>query len=111
MIFKLYDSGLLTDEGGKLRPAVKEKVLSLLGYKDLDYQKGLSRLHEEKALNENEALLKREVLVEQIDDDAVHIDEHTRFVLSEYSTLSQAQKQRFYAHIGAHENKIKTIGE
>lgn len=37
MIFKLYQSGLLTDESGRLRPATKEKVLSLLGYKDLDY--------------------------------------------------------------------------
>ncbi len=38
MIFKLYDSGILTDEDGRLRPSVKAKVLSLLGYKDLDYK-------------------------------------------------------------------------
>ena len=42
MIFKLYNSGLLTDEEGKLRPAVKEKVLALLGYKDLDYHNYIS---------------------------------------------------------------------
>ena len=46
IIFKLYTSGLLSDGEGKLRPATKEKILSLLGYKELDYQKGLNHLHE-----------------------------------------------------------------
>ncbi len=107
MIFKLYNSGLLTDEEGKLRPAVKEKVLALLGYKDLDYQKGLSRLQEEKALNENETLLSLDVPVEEIDDDNIHVDEHTRYVLSEYTSITEEQKTRFYTHINAHKNQLK----
>ncbi len=107
IILKLYDSGLLNDSEGKLRPATKEKVLALIGYKDLDYRKGLSSLQEEKAQNENEKIKKTEVHVETIDDDAIHIDEHTRYVLSEYDSLSETQKSRFYTHIEEHKTKIK----
>ncbi len=107
MFFKLYESGLLSDEDGKLRPSTKEKLLSLLGYKELDYQKGLSRLHEEKAQDENQRLLKGEVSVEHIDNDNVHIDEHVRYMLSEYSDLNEKQKQNITAHVLAHEKNIK----
>ncbi len=107
MIFKLYESGLLTDEDGKLRPSIKEKVLSLLGYKELDYQKGLSRLQEEKAQKENDHLRKENVTIDEIDDDAIHVDEHTRFVLSEFTSLNDKQKQRFYEHIREHKQRLK----
>ena len=105
IVFKLYSSGLLSDENGKLRPATKEKVLALLGYKELDYQKGLAHLQEEKAQSENEDLRSKDVGVDEIDDHAVHIDEHIRYVLSEYKSLSEEQKQRYYAHISLHKNK------
>jgi hypothetical protein len=107
MIFKLYESGLLTDEDGKLRPSIKEKVLSLLGYKELDYQKGLARLQEEKAQKENDSLRKESVPIDEIDDDSIHVDEHVRYVLSEFSSLKEEQKQRFYQHIKEHKNRIK----
>ncbi len=112
MIFKLYQSGLLSDDNGKLRPATKEKVLSLLGYKELDYQKGLARLQEEKAQEENEIILKKELEVDEIDDHEIHIDEHTRYVLSEHLSLKKEQKERFYSHIKLHKDAInKEIGE
>jgi len=107
MIFKLYESGILQDDEGKLRPATKEKILSLLGYKELDYQKGLSRLHEEKAQKENEILIKDAVEVDYIDDDSVHIDEHVRYLLSEYGDMQTDARQRITAHVKAHENNIK----
>ena len=112
IIFKLYTSGLLSDGEGKLRPATKEKVLSLLGYKELDYQKGLAHLHEEKAIKENENMRTKALSVEEIDDHSIHIDEHTRYVHSEYSSITEEQKQRYYAHINEHKSKIeKTEGE
>ncbi len=112
MIFKLYQSGLLSDENGKLRPATKEKVLSLLGYKELDYQKGLARLQEEKAQQENDIMLTKDMEIDEIDDHEIHIDEHTRYVLSEHTSLSKDKKQRFYSHIKAHKDAIKIeIGE
>ena len=107
MIFELYESGLLTDNEGNLRPAIKEKVLALLGYKELDYQKGLARLQEDKAQRENDLLRKEDTVIDEIDDDAIHVDEHTRYVLSEFTTLKDKQKQRFYAHIKAHKDRIQ----
>lgn len=105
LVFQLYESGILADDEGRLRPEIKEKVLALLGYKELDYQKGLSRLHEDKAEKENELLRKKDVSVDEIDDNAIHIDEHTRYVLSEFEWLDDLQKQRFYAHISEHKQK------
>ncbi len=107
MVFKLYESGLLSDADGKLRPTTKEKVLSLLGYKELNYQKGISRLHEEKAEDENERLRKEMILIEEIDDDAIHVDEHIRYVLSEYHSLTEEQKNRFNEHIKEHKTRIQ----
>ncbi len=109
MIFKLFSSGLLFDDDGKLRPGTKEKVLSLLGYKDLDYQKGLSRLQEEKAQRENEDIRKAVVEIEEIDDDTIHVDEHTRYVLSEYTDMTKEERQRFYIHIAEHKERIKKL--
>ena len=109
MVFRLFDSGLLSDDEGKLRPATKEKVLSLLGYKDLDYQKGLSTLQMEKAQYENGLLREKELPVEEIDNHEIHVEEHTRYVLSEYSELSETQKQNVFKHVREHKQAIKQI--
>ncbi len=107
VIFDLYKSGLLFGDDGKLNSSTKEKVLSLLGYKDLDYQKGLARLHEEKAQNENKTIRFRGLDAENIDDHKIHIDEHTRYVLSEYDELTAAEKERLLSHIKEHQDKLK----
>ncbi len=106
MIFKLYESGLIADENGKIRESVKEKILSILGYKDLDYKKGVSRLHEEKAQNENDKIRKIGLSTEEIDDDAIHVDEHTRYILSEYDELTDEEKERLFSHLKEHKEKI-----
>jgi len=109
MIFKLYESGLLCDEGGRIRSSVKERVLSLLGYKELDYNRGIARLQEEKAKEENDKLKKGEIPIDKIDDDNVHVDEHVRYVLSEYNDLNEKQKENYYAHIDAHKQRLKLM--
>ena len=101
----LYTSGLLTDENGVLRPATKEKLLSLFGFKDLDYRKGVSRLQEQRAQQENEIIRDKGAKVSEIDDDAIHIDEHTRYVLGEFDELTESEKTRFFAHIKAHKDR------
>lgn len=111
MVFKLYDSGLLTDENGNLPASTKEKVLSLLGYKDLDYRKGIAGLQEDKAKKENERMRSKVVDVDEIDDHSIHIDEHTRYILSEYEELDKSTKQRYFEHINEHNERIKNIRE
>lgn len=106
MIFKLYNSGLLTDDSGKLRPATKEKVLSLLGYKDLDYQKGVSEMQSEKAQKENAKIRKIGLSTEEVDDDVIHIDEHTRYILSEYDELDENEKTRLFGHLKEHKERL-----
>ena len=98
---------ILCDDDGNVRQSVKGKMLSLLGYKDLDYKKGVSRLQEEKAQRENELLRKGEVSVEEVDDDVIHVEEHTRYALIEYDELSKEEKQRIFAHVKAHKDRIK----
>ncbi|MBR0188842.1 MAG: hypothetical protein IJQ23_00475, partial [Clostridia bacterium] len=106
-VMALYSSGLLTDDAGLMRPAVKEKLLSLFGFKELDYRKGVSRLQEQKAQQENEVIRAKGLNIEEIDDDAIHKDEHTRYVLSEYDELSEEEKERLFAHIKAHRERLK----
>ena len=102
LIFKLYESGLLLDENKNLPSATKEKVLSLLGYKDLDYRKGISGLQEEKAKKENERMRLECVTVDEIDDHLIHIDEHVRYYLSEYEEMGEEMKKRYFEHVRAH---------
>lgn len=108
MIINLYKNGLLTDEDGTVRQETKEKLLNLLGYKDLDFRKGVSRLQESKAQGENEKIRKIGLAVEEIDDDAIHIDEHTRYILSEYDELTQEEKERLFKHLAEHKERLKT---
>ena len=110
-VFEMYKSGLLSDEDGNLRPAVKEKVLELLGYKELDYKKGISRLHEQKAQSENETIRKAGLFAEEIDDHRIHIDEHVRYILSEYDELTDVEKENLYAHLKQHKEMLKSNGE
>lgn len=111
MIFRLYESGLLNDEEGQIRPVTREKILSLLGYKDLDYKKGMARLQEEKAQRENEQIKKRDMGIEEIDDDRIHVDEHSRYILCEYESLTEEQKQRLLNHVSLHKQRISMKGE
>lgn len=107
LLLKLYNSGLLADENGVLRATVKEKVLTLLGYTDLDYRKGLSRLQEEKALNENDKIRKYGLPTDEVDDHSIHLDEHVRYILSEFNTLNDQEKQRLYQHVKEHKQKLE----
>ena len=107
MILELYKSGILLDAKGNMRSVTKEKILSLLGYQDLDYEKGVSRLHEEKAQYENPIIKNKGLNVEEIDDDQIHVDEHVRYILSEYESLKDNEKQRLFEHLRAHKERIK----
>ena len=106
LLFKLNETGLLNDETGKIKPSVKEKVLTLMGYKDLDGARGVYRLQEEKAIKENQKLKRAMIDIEEIDDDGVHITEHTRYVLSEYEEMSKEQKETFNIHIKQHKQRL-----
>lgn len=111
LVFKLYSSGLLADDDGKLQASTREKLLALLGHKDLDVKKGIARLQEERAQKENVKLRRGEAEIAEIDDDALHISEHTRYFLSEYDELDKTTAERFNEHIRKHKQRINEKGE
>ena len=51
-------------------------------------------------------MITKEVAVDDVDDDAVHIAEHVRYVLCEYDDLTEAARARIYAHIRLHKNRV-----
>ena len=111
MILRLYESGVLSDEDGKVSQKTKEKILSLLGYGDLDAKKGLSALHEEKSQKENEILRSRSVEVDLLDDHEIHVDEHVRYFLTEHDELSESEKQNYLNHVQEHKKYVKKLND
>lgn len=107
LIYELYNMGLLADENGKVSDETRERVLNALGFGGLEAARGLSALHANKAAEENRQLCAGDVPVDSFDDDSVHIAEHTRFVLSDEFPAAPGQKERFAAHIAAHEAQRK----
>lgn len=107
MLLELYKSGVFNGVNGKLGAETKSKLLSLLGYADVDTESSLLALHEEKAKSENQKLTKGVVDADIYDEHHVHIDEHTRYVLSEDENLSSKQKHQFAEHIKSHKQILK----
>ncbi|MBE5756202.1 MAG: hypothetical protein E7342_00200 [Clostridiales bacterium] len=105
MLFKLYESGLLENSQGKLSSITKEKILNLLGYKNLFEEKNLLNLHQQKADSENQKLKKEIVEVDLIDDDEIHLSEHTKYILCEYENLTKEERERVFYHIEKHKEK------
>lgn len=105
MLLELYKSGVFNGSDGKLRAETKSKILSLLGYADVDGESSLLKLHEEKARRENKTLLTSNLEADVYDEHSLHIDEHTRYALSEDENLSYEEKMHFAEHINSHRLK------
>lgn len=101
LLYELFGTGLLADENGKVPDETRRRVLDALGFGSLEGVRGLSEMHRNKAAEENLRLAQEEVPVDEYDDDAIHIDEHTRFLLSDEFRGGDA-KERFVAHLREH---------
>ena len=83
MIFDLLNAGLLTDKNGEINSHTKQKILEMIGFGVWQDGNNIAELHIKKAGKENlEMLNLKEVKVLEIDDDELHIREHTSFLLS-----------------------------
>ena len=107
LIYEMYRMGLFTGEDGKVPDETRERVLDALGYGGLDSTRGLLPLHKNKAAEENIRLITQEVDTDEFDDDAAHIAEHTRYLLSDEFKKNMAAKPRFLAHLRLHEAQKK----
>ena len=62
-----------------------------------------------KAAQENLAMGKTDVAVDEFDDHLLHTEEHTKYLLSccLQGEIDGAKKERLSAHLKAHKEKIK----
>ena len=63
------------------------------------------RLHRERAQAENAAFARKTPAVSALDDHVVHIEEHTRYYLSEYETMSEREYRAVEAHVAEHKRR------
>lgn len=113
MIFELLNSGLLTDENGKLSNNIRFKLLEQLGFGIWEPVQDVKELQAKSAGKENLNLLLNGEIPEpsDIDDNEVHIQEHISFILGnefEKTKLKNpALENLMLEHIKKHKNLIK----
>ncbi len=109
VLLRLYEAGLLSDEEGNISKENKNRILEAFGFGGYENARDISALHIVKAGEENVELRFKEVGVDSYDDHALHIVEHTRFLLSEeFKKIKDGEaKARFEGHLEAHKRKNK----
>lgn len=111
VLFDLIEKGILTDKNGNLSNKMKLKITELLGFGIWENSQDISELHQKKALKENLGFLNGvEQKICEIDDDEIHIEKHTIFMLSEEFEKSKINNKniedKILKHILEHKNKL-----
>ena len=103
-LLSLFTAGLLTDEDGKVPKEHRNKILDAFGFGDEKNARDISALHVAKASDENVLFLAKDVEVEEFDDHALHVNEHTRYLLSAVFEKGDKPlvKERVLKHLRAH---------
>ncbi len=109
MVFKLLELGILGDEKGRLSAANKQKVLEMLGFGNWESARDLDELHLKRAKEENEAVKDGDIECEEVDDDALHLQEHIKAIIGRENPLDPAAKERLLAHIRMHKRRKALI--
>ena len=107
-LLKLFEAGLLTDEDGKVSKENKNRLLDAYGFGDSENARDISALHIAKASNENLLFLGREVEIDEYDDHELHINEHTRYLLSAvFDDVNKRElKEKVLRHLRAHKGAL-----
>lgn len=108
-VLTLFETGLLTEENGKVSAENRRRILETFGFTSYENTQDISSLHVAKAGEENLELRKAEVEVDEYDDHALHITEHTRYLLSsEFKKTKDKMelKARYVEHIHQHKKAI-----
>ena len=94
MMMELYKMGLLFDADGKMSDTAKRRFMDALGYGGWDGDIDMTAVHISRAEAEN---MKGSYKMSEFDDHELHIQSHTRYLLSECGTGRKADK--LSAHI------------
>lgn len=108
-IMTLFNAGIFSDEEGKVSTENKLKILEAFGYGTYENARDIASLHIAKAARENVEMQRENVRADEYDDHALHIREHTRFLLgSEFDKKRTTElKERFCRHLKEHEEAEK----
>lgn len=106
MIFDLLNAGILHNDQGKLTQSSKAKILSMMGFGNWDNAQDITQLHIDRAQNENVDIDHAQIL--PVDDHALHVEEHTRFVISNFGTAQKSTIDKVLAHIQQHK-QMQTV--
>ncbi len=113
-VYDLLKTGILSDETGRMNERTKAKVLEMLGFGSIDNALDIEKLQINKADGENVNGFKTPTEVDEYDDHALHIAEHTRFLLStdsEEVRNDPSRKKNALEHLRAHRTIIETNKE
>ena len=103
MLLDLYRNGLLNDENGRISNRNKAKLIEALGLGFWENTSDLTTVHIKKATKENLGI--ESITPLEIDDHDIHIDEHTKFVLSEEAkSVTSEHIKKLHSHILAHKS-------
>lgn len=101
ILLSLVDKNLFNNKDGNIPNATKEKILSCLGFSNLCHFDELENLHKKRAEKENLKLIKLEEPLD-VDDDKIHIEEHTKYIISNNNNDS-----KFISNLTKHIQKHK----
>ena len=105
LILALYDKGILFDSSGKINSSNKNRLLKMLGLDNWEITQDIDDLHSKRANNENLKIIKLEKPLE-IDNHKIHIDEHTKYIISNNENIDNEFKLKLLNHIKEHKNFI-----
>ena len=100
MLFDLLNAGILQGKDGKLSESAKAKVLDMMGFGNWNNAQDITQLHIDRAQNENVDMDHAQIL--PVDDHDLHIEEHTRFVISNFGIVDKTVIDKVLEHIQMH---------
>lgn len=98
MVMDLLNAGILFDKDGKLPESTKAKILTLMGFGNWESARDITQMHINRAAKENLEIDNAEIL--EVDDHALHIEEHTRYVIG--GQCDASRREKVLAHIREH---------
>ena len=107
-VLEILATGILTGKDGSLSAHTKAKILDILGYGSLDNVNDLVSMHIARAAEENLTFNTGAVEAEEYDDHELHINEHTRYLISgEIGTNGNGvAKQNAIKHLNQHKQML-----
>lgn len=117
MIFDILKAGLLADEEGKLSNSMRAKVLEQLGFGIWENSQDVNSLHIASASKENIEMVStgKRAVPKEIDDHALHINEHVAFMLGGDYERAKAKNEKIenllLEHIREHKKFLKITNE